>query len=429
MTGMAQKNAGVQSHVRIAATPAALGSSKIAAAGADLVIACDWLEAAGPDALRRLARGRTRVVANSDVVMPGSFAQHPDRISVSTDSLRAILLRHIDQEHLHSVAATSLATALFGDSVAANVFMLGVACQLGWVPLGLESLERALELNGVAVETNRAALHWGRRAATDPDAVRHLAFPQTGWSASGPDQPEGSDSPEEELARILADRRERLAQYGSPSYLRRYLELVRVAQEAERRAAPASLAFTTAVARHYYKLLAVKDEFEVARLLVQTPFLRELENSYEGRYRINFHLAPPILARRGAHERAPVKRAFGPSIRIPLHLLARARRWRGTLLDPFRWTAERALDRRLLEDYERLVRELCRDLGPNSLPVAVDLASLPDRIRGFGHVREASALAVEAEKQTLLARLAKARADDVAQTIARQRPGRFAETP
>ena len=434
MTGMAQKNAGVQSHVRIAATPEALGSSKIPTAAANLVIACDWLEAAGPDALRRLARGRTRVVANSDVMMPGSFAQHPDRISVSTDALRAILLRHIDQEHLHSVAATSLATALFGDSVAANVFMLGVACQLGWVPLGMESLERALELNGVAVETNRAALHWGRRAATDPDAVRCLAFPQSQWSAAGGDHPDVSDSPEgadspEALARILDDRRERLAQYGLPSYLRRYLELVRLAQEAESKATPTSLAFTTAVARNYYKLLAVKDEFEVARLLVQTPFLRELESSYEGRYRINFHLAPPILTRRDAHRRAPVKRTFGPWMRIPLGLLARARRWRGTLLDPFRWTAERALDRRLLEDYERLVRELCRDLGPNSLPSAVALASLPDRIRGFGHVREASALAVEAEKQTLLARFAKARADDVAQSIARRLPGRSAETP
>ncbi|MHB8814859.1 MAG: indolepyruvate ferredoxin oxidoreductase family protein, partial [Steroidobacteraceae bacterium] len=410
MTGMAQKNAGVQSHVRIAATPEGLGSAKIPAAAADLMIACDWLEAAGPEALRRLARGRTRVIANSDVAMPGSFTQHPEKISLSIDALRTILLRHIDQEHLHSIAATSLATALFGDSVATNIFMLGIACQLGCVPVGIESLERAIELNGVAVETNRAALHWGRRAAIDPDAVRRMAFPQTRWPAAGEGHPERSDSPEA-LARVLEDRSSRLAQYGAPSYLRRYLELVRLAQEAERNVTPDSLAFTTAVARHHYKLLAVKDEFEVARLLVQTPFLRELASSYEGRYRINFHLAPPILARRGAHGRAPVKRTFGPWMRIPLRLLARARRWRGTLLDPFRWTAERALDRRLLEDYERLVRELCRDLGPNSLSSAVDLASLPDRIRGFGHVREASALAAEAEKQTLLARFAQTRAE------------------
>ena len=428
MTGMAQKNGGVQSHVRIAAMPEALGSSKIPAAAVDLVIACDWLEAAGPDALRRLARGRTRVVANSDVVMPGSFAQRPDEVSVSTDVLGAILLEHIDQEHLHSVAATTLATALFGDSVATNVFMLGVACQLGWVPLRMDSLERAVELNGVAVETNRAALRWGRRAAADPGAVRRLVFPEARRLLAGADHPDKPDSPESELARILDDRRERLTQYGSPSYPRRYLELVRLAEEAERSASPASLAFTTAVARHFYKLLAVKDEFEVARLLVHTPFLRELERSYEGHYRINFHLAPPILARRDRHKRAPVKRTFGPWIRIALHLLARARRWRGTLLDPFRCTAERALDRRLLEDYERLVRELCRDLGPSSLPTAVELACLPDRIRGFGHVREASALAVEADKQTLLARLAKARVSDAAQSIA-GRSGRSADTP
>ncbi|MFZ0552842.1 MAG: indolepyruvate ferredoxin oxidoreductase family protein [Steroidobacteraceae bacterium] len=429
MTGMAQKNGGVQSHVRIAATPEALGSSKIPAAAADLLIACDWLEAAGPDALRRLAHARTRVVANSDVVMPGSFAQRPEEASVSADALRAILLEHIDREHLHSVAATTLATALFGDPVATNVFMLGIACQLGWVPLGVESLERALELNGVAVETNKAALHWGRHAAADPGAVRRLASPEAQRLPAAADHPDKPDSPEKELARILDDRRGRLAQYGSPSYPRRYLELVRLAEEAERSASPTSLAFTTAVARQFYKLLAVKDEFEVARLLVQTPFLRELESSYEGRYRIKFHLAPPILARWGMHKRAPVKRTFGPWIRIPLHLLARARRWRGTLLDPFRSTAERALDRRLLEDYERLVRELCRELEPSTLGIAVQLASLPDRIRGFGHVREASALAVEADKRTLLARFAKARAAEAAQSIAGQSVGRSADTP
>ena len=410
MTGMAQKNGGVQSHVRIAATPDALGSSKIPAAAADLVIACDWLEATGPDALRRLASGRTHVVANVDVVMPGAFAQRPENFSVSADDLRALLLQHIAREHLHTIAAGTLATALFGDSIATNIFMLGAAWQLGWVPLRLQSLERAVELNAVAVETNREALSWGRRAAADPDGLHRLLLPQAPPAALDGDQRDRSAAPADELRRIIDDRRARLEEYGSPSYVQRYLELVRLAQKAESDASPGSLALTLAVARNLYKLLAVKDEFEVARLLVRTPFLTNLERSYERGHRIRFHLAPPLLAPKDPRTGGPAKLAFGSWIRTPMRVLAKARRLRGTLLDPFRWTHERALHRQLLEDYERLMRDVCCDLAPGLLPLAVELASLPDRIRGFGHVREASARAAEADRQALLERLARARA-------------------
>lgn len=412
MTGMAQKNGGVQSHVRIAVSADALGSSKIPTAAADLVIACDWLEAVSSDALRRLARGRTRVVANSDVAMPGAFAQRPEDFSVAAERLRAILLQHIDEDHLHAVSATALATAKLGDSIAANVFMLGVACQLGWMPLRLASLERAIELNGVAVDANRAALRWGRLAAAHPDAVHRMLLPRDPHPLAGFHPPEKSAAGRDELSLIIADRSARLKEYGPSSYLRRYIELVELVEKAENDVSPGSQALAIAVATYFYKLLAVKDEFEVARLFVNSPFLRDLESDYESGCRISFHLAPPILARRDARTGAPVKRTFGPWIRVPMRLLAKARRLRGTILDPFRWTAERALDRRLLEDYERLMRDLCHGLKPALLPIAVELASLPDRIRGFGHVRQESARAAEAIGQRLLARFAEARAHE-----------------
>ncbi len=411
MTGMAQKNGGVQSHVRIAANQDALGSSKIPAATADLVIACDWLEAVSPDALRRLARGRSRVLANSDVAMPGAFAQRPDDFSVSAESLRAISLQHIEEDHLHTVSATTLATAKFGDSIAANVFMLGLACQLGWMPLRVESLERAIELNGVAVDANRAALRWGRLAAAHPDSVRSLLLPQSLPSVAGLPRSETSATGRGELSRIIEDRSARLKEYGSPSHWRRYIELVELVVKAEDKVSPGSRALATAVATHFYKLLAIKDEFEVARLFVNTPFLRDLESSYESGCRISFHLAPPVLARSNSGSGAPAKRTFGPWIRTPMRLLAAARRLRGTMLDPFRWTAERALDQRLLEEYEHLTRDLCHALEPELLPIAVELASLPDLIRGFGHVRQESARAAEVIKEGLLTRLARARAE------------------
>jgi indolepyruvate ferredoxin oxidoreductase len=413
MTGMAQKNGGVQSHIRVATTADLLTCSRIPATSADLVIACDLLEAAGREALSKVARARTRIVANSDVMMPGGFAQNPERFSVSADGLREIVLQHVDADQLHCIEATSLATALVGDSIASNVFMLGLACQLGLIPVSVASLQQAIELNGVAVSANMSALNWGRQAALHVASVRQAAFPERAVGTRTASEPSATRAPRNiepvnsnELAHLIKDRHARLKEYGSEIYSRRYLDLVELVRKAESAATPGSLTLTKAVATHFYRLLAIKDEYEVARLFTRSPFLHEVEQSFAGNFRINFHMAPPMLAKKDSRTGVPLKRVFGPWLRPLLGILASLRGLRETMWDPFRLTTERRTERRLRDDYEQLIRELCRGLGPAILPVAVDLASLPDRIRGFGHVKEASIREAELERRRLLQQLA-----------------------
>ena len=393
VTGLAQKNGPVTSHVRIARRPEDLFATRIGAGAADLVIGCDIVVTAGADALSKLGKGRTTAVVNDHVAPTFEFATHPD-LDLSPASMQDAIRAAVGSEGCHFVAATALATALFGDAIATNLFLVGYALQLGRLPIGRAALERAIELNGRAVDQNKRALAWGRLAAHDLAAVERIARPglreaDAGRAAS--------------LDEVVARRVSLLTAYQSARTARRYAEVVERAAARERERAPGRDGFALAVARDYAKLLAYKDEYEVARLWTDGEFRAQLEREFEGDYRIELHLAPQIANRRDPDTGRARKLALGAWVFPALALLARFKFLRGTPFDPFGWTAHRRRERALIHAYEATLEELIAGLSPENHELAVAIASVPEQIRGFDLVKERHLADAEARQAELLA--------------------------
>jgi indolepyruvate ferredoxin oxidoreductase len=394
MSGLAQKYGAVTSHVQIARRPEELHATRIDTGGARLMIGCDLVVSAGAEALAKMDPSRTRAVVNASVTPTAEFVRNPDWQLPGSDLARDIR-EACGEESAAFVPATELATALMGDSIATNMFMLGYAWQKGWVPLGRESLERAIELNGVAVEFNRSSFVWGRRAAADVERVRRIATPAEVIPIG------------ERLSRSLEELVERrvklLAEYQDEAYAERYRALVeRVRRIESERVGSSRLA--EAVARYYAKLLAYKDEYEVARLYSNGEFERRIATLFEGGYRLVYHLAPPLLARADPLTGEPRKMRFGPWTQRVFRLLARLKGLRGTALDPFGRSLERRTERALIREYEQAVETLLAGLSPHNHADAVHIASIPEEIRGFGHVKLKSAGAARARQAECLAR-------------------------
>ncbi|MBV8165241.1 MAG: indolepyruvate ferredoxin oxidoreductase family protein [Alphaproteobacteria bacterium] len=378
MTGLAQKNGAVMSHIRIAATSDDIKTVRIAAGGADLLIGCDLVVSGGPETLKALRKGTTRAIVNTHEVMTGDFTRQAD-LAFPTEALRDAVAQAVGPGRSEFVDATPVATGLLGDAIATNLFMLGYAYQKGHVPIAASAIERAIELNGAAVEMNKQAFVWGRRAALDFAAVQRQATPPS----AAPARPRSRT-----LDEIVARRVAELTAYQDAAYAARYRALVERVRAAEASAAKGMSGLAEAVARYYFKLLAYKDEYEVARLYTDGAFLESVKDRFEGDYRLEFHLAPPLLADVDPETGRPRKRGYGPWMLTAFRVLARLRRLRGTRLDVFGYTAERKLERRLIADYERAIDKLLQRLSPQNHALAVEIASLPEHIRGFGHVKQ-----------------------------------------
>nr|WP_027287997.1 indolepyruvate ferredoxin oxidoreductase family protein [Rhodovibrio salinarum] len=396
MTGLAQKGGAVMSHVRLGESPEAIQSTKLSAGGADLVLGCDLVVAAGQEALGKIAAGRTRAILNTHETVTGDFTRTPD-YSFPGRRLQQRVAEAAGQEATEMLEATRIATALMGDSIATNLFMLGYAWQRGTVPLAKQSILQAVALNGVAVESNVRAFEWGRRAAHDLQAVEALIEPADDTQAKG--WHKLSDSLEEAIDRRVAF----LRAYQDTTYAERYRTLVEQARAAERKIDPESDAFAWAVAHSAFKLMAIKDEYEVARLYTDGQFDAQLKRQFAKAPKVTVHLAPPILAKTDPTTGEPKKTEFGPWVFPVFRVLKRFKRLRGSALDPFAYLAERKQERRWRDDFEQLVGELCRDLTPARLPTAVELAALPQQIRGFGPVKQRNAETAKAREAELLA--------------------------
>ncbi|WP_334127623.1 indolepyruvate ferredoxin oxidoreductase family protein [Sneathiella sp.] len=395
-TGLAQKNGAVMSHVRLAAAATDLAGTRIPSRQTDVVIGCDLVVAASRDALKTYDLGRTKAIINDYVVPVAAFTLAPD-LAMDRDSLTDLLSQNLGREQAEFIDSTTLATALMGDSIAANLFLLGYAFQRGVIPLRLASIETAIELNGVAVDANKRSFAWGRRAAADRAEVEKIARPSQRAQSAAPEDP-------------LTLRSEFLKNYQNGRYARRYLKLVEEVRAAEEKAVPGATALTDAVMRYAFKLMAYKDEYEVARLYTDGSFKRKLEAEFEGDYKLKFHLAPPIMAKRNPETGHLVKREFGPAMMTAFGLLAKFRFLRGTALDPFGRTEERQAERALIKEYEETMRELAASLTPANHALAVEIASVPEHIRGYGHVKERHMKAAATERDSLLGRF---RAGDV----------------
>ena len=406
MTGLAQKGGAVYSHIRIAERPDQIHAVRIASGNAELLLGCDLVVAASADALSKLEPGYSRAVVNSHEIVTGDFTRNPDLV-FPTEAMERSIAEATGARNAEFVDATRLATGLLGDSIASNLFMLGFAYQRGLVPLSGAAIERAIELNAVAVDFNKNAFRWGRRAAVDPALVEERATP----AAAVPSSHRLSQS----LDQIIGRRVEFLTDYQDSRYAARYQAQVQRVREAEEKCVPDSTRLTKAVARSLFKLMAYKDEYEVARLYTETDFLKRVADTFEGSYELRFHLAPPILGERDPRTGHLKKREFGPRMLMVFRVLARLRRLRGTRLDIFGRSEERRTERRLIGEYEAVIDEIVARLTPANHDVAVELAGLPLEIRGFGHIKEAAIDRAKAREARLLARL---RAPEAAPALA-----------
>ncbi|MGB0570487.1 MAG: indolepyruvate ferredoxin oxidoreductase family protein [Alphaproteobacteria bacterium] len=394
MTGLAQKGGAVISHVRIGESPEDLHAVRIAAGSADLVLGCDLVVAAGADAVARMQPGQTHAVINSHETVTGDFTRDPD-FNIDAPEMRQTIEVAVGEAAVDFVAGTRYATALLGDSIATNLFMLGYAWQKGLIPISGAALDQAFELNAVAVDFNRSAFLWGRRAAVDEARVERAAEPVTPLRLQAPD-----------IATTLEDVVERrirfLTEYQNEAYARRYKDLVVRVQKAETDKAKGAVGLAGAVARYYYKLLAYKDEYEVARLYTDGQFTRKLHDQFEGDYKLKFHMAPPLFAKRDPETGELLKQEFGPWMMIAFRALAGMKFLRGTAFDPFGRSAERKQERELIADYEKVIADICDGLNRNNHDLAVAIASIPEHIRGYGHVKDEHLAKAKAEEDALL---------------------------
>ncbi|MDB5397614.1 MAG: indolepyruvate ferredoxin oxidoreductase, partial [Rhodospirillales bacterium] len=387
MTGLAQKGGAVLSHVRINDGSEPINGSRIGTAMANLILAADPLVAVTQLALRAGGGDHTVTVLNNTISPTAEFVHDRDTEYDMPDIRR--LLKNAARE-IAEFDAHNAATRLLGDAIYANMMMLGFAWQRGLVPVTAEAMLRAIELNGAAVESNQRAFAWGRLAAQEPDLV----------SAEAELKPQVKVP--ETLDELIARRVAFLIDYQNTAHAERYRALVEKVRATETAKTPGFTSLAGAVARNYFKLLAYKDEYEVARLYTDGAFKAALEKEFEGKLDLEFHLAPPIMNKPDPITGRPQKRRFGPWAMNLFKLLAKMKGLRGTAFDVFGYSEDRKTERRLIAEYEVLVDELLADLTPANHALAVALAGVPDQIRGYGPVKAGSLVTAKAKEAELL---------------------------
>jgi indolepyruvate ferredoxin oxidoreductase len=391
MAGLAQKGGSVFSHVQIATTPQHLHATRIAMGEANLIIGGDAIVSASADALQKTLPGKTQAVISSAQTPTADFVRNPDWTFPAQSCEKEIDEFLGGAEFANFVDAQQLALSLLGDAIYANPLLLGWAWQKGWVPLHRKSLLRAIELNGVSVEKNQQAFEWGRRAAHDLAAVEKIVRPAQVIEFKRP----------QTFQQMIQTRVEFLTKYQNAAYAETYAHFVQQVQQAES-AKTGTQQLTQAVARYLFKLMAYKDEYEVARLHSDPAFLQKIQQTFEGDYQLVFHLAPPLLARKNDQGEL-VKRPFGAWMLTAFKGLSRLKFLRGTAFDPFGYSAERKMERQLIVDYKRTIEQLLTSLNADNLALCTQVARIPEEIRGYGHVKEKHRYAAKQKESELLA--------------------------
>lgn len=392
MTGLAQKGGAVMSHVRLADHADDIQSTRVGTGMADLVIGCDLIVTAGKDAVSRMGEGRTFAAVNQGSSPTATFIKNPNW-QFPADGAESEIRKACGSDRVQLIDASGIATALMGDNIATNMFLLGYAWQKGWVPLTEAALMRAIELNAVSIEFNKQAFNWGRIAANDLAAVQRLVAPSQVI--------ELKRAPS--LEDIIIKREAFLTEYQNLAYAQTYSAFVAQVKAAESKIANGKpLRLTEAVAKYLFKLMAYKDEYEVARLYTNGKFEEKVAALFEGDYAIHFHLAPPLFAKRDQHGHL-IKQQFGPWMMKAFGLLAKMKSLRGTAFDVFGYTEERKMERALPLEYVSTISRLLPLLSEENLGQALAIASIPEDIRGYGHVKERHLLAAKTKEASLLA--------------------------
>jgi len=379
--GLAQKGGAVVSHVRFGGAAGTGQALRIPQGRADLLLGCDALVAAEHETLDCLGES-TMAVVNLHETITGDFTRDPD-FSLPMRRLRQVIAKRVGEDHLATLDATALATALMGDAIATNLFVLGYAWQRGKVPVERQSIEAGIRLNNQAVDLNLAAFAWGRAAAVDLDSV-----------AARAGAPAAKAVPSD-LDGVIAQFRDELVAYQNAAYAGRYMALLAEVRHAERRVRPESTSLTEAVARNLFRLMAYKDEYEVARLYAAPAFRAAIAAKFEDGATLRFNLAPPLLAKRDKRTGQQLKREYGGWMLGVFGVLQNFKFLRGTVIDPFGHTEERRMERGLIGRYEASIRAALAHLSEANFARTLELATLPAQIRGYGHVKARNLAAVE----------------------------------
>jgi indolepyruvate ferredoxin oxidoreductase len=396
MTGLSQKNGSVFSHLQVARTPAGLRANRLGLGDAALVLGFDMVAALADDAYRTIDPGLTRFIGNQRVQPTSALMANPDA-KLDFSLLARKIADKLPPDQVRFIDATGLATALLGDAIATNFFMVGAAMQLGWLPVSSEAVIRAIELNGVQVEFNKRALGYGRLWIHEPQAVEKLLAPATGPDAA-------PESAEQSLDNLVKAHELFLTEYQNPSWSARYSALVTRVRLREQQVCGREGPLSRAVAVNLAKLMSYKDEYEVARLYGLPSFKAQLASAFDGIQGLRVNLAPPLFSRKDPDTGHLLKREFGPWIFSAMRVLAALRGLRGSTFDVFGKTAERRMERALIAEYESLVEELLGSLTVERQTLAEEVARVPEKIRGFGHVKERNVAAARAQWADLLLR-------------------------
>ncbi len=373
--GLAQKGGATWSHVLIGASQDDIRTTRVSMAAADLIIGCDPIVAAGKETVLRMREGRTHVALNSHSTPTAAFVYNANWQNPA-DACAAEIVKAVGMAGVGAFDADAASTQLMGDSIYTNPMMLGYAWQKGWIPLERESLMRAIELNAVAVENNKTAFEWGCRAAHDLPAVEKLF-----GSAHIISMP----APRQGLPELVARRVAFLTAYQNAAYAERYASFVNRVQQAE--SALGKTLLSQNVARYLFKLMAYKDEYEVARLHTDSSFHDKVHAMFEGDFKLNYHLAPPLIAKKNGKGELQ-KQKFGPWMLTGFKVLAQFKGLRGTVLDPFGRTDERKMERALIAQYQASIEEVLQTLDVSNHAGAVEIARIPELVKGYGHVKE-----------------------------------------
>ena len=394
MSGLAQKGGPVLSHVRIANQASDIHSTRVGTGDASLVIGCDIVVTAGRDALSRMGEGRTFAAINTTTSPTAAFVNNADW-TFPQSSAETAIKSACGQNRVALIPAGDIATALMGDSIATNMFMLGFAWQKGWVPLTEASIKQAITLNAVSVNFNLQAFEWGRHAALDLPAL------QKRINANTTQESVISFKRQPSLSALIDERVLFLTGYQNAEYAKQYLDFVNRVKVIEEGVKTNSTQLTTAVAKYLFKLMAYKDEYEVARLYSTGAFSQKIESMFEGDYKIHLHLAPPLFAKRDKQGHL-IKQQFGPWMLKAFKVLAKLKGLRGTAFDIFGYSEERQTERALITQYQQTIQTLLPQLTPENLALAAQIAAIPEEIRGYGHVKERHLHKAKAHQQQLL---------------------------
>jgi len=400
MTGMAQKNGAVTSHLRIATNPEELHAVRIGREQTRLLLGCDIVVSATSDVLQTIEANTSNAIVNSHMVPTGDFQLQGD-MDFQIQSLSDAISKAVGEGNVDFIDASGLATTIMGNKVLTNLFMAGYAYQKGLLPLNHVAIERAIEINNIEIENNKRAFNWGRLASHDIEALTAVIEPRS---------KDALPCTEESVDDIREGRVKYLTEYQSSAYAKRYSNFVEMVRMTEREKVEDSSEFSSAVAKSLFKLMAYKDEYEVARLYTSGEFEKKLHAQFEGQFKLKFYLAPPFLSSRNAVTGELEKREFGPWVFWVFKYLAKLKWMRGTMFDVFSYTGERKMERELIDIYQTTIRQVLERLGTNNYALAVEIANLPQEIRGFGHVKERNLLQARKNEAELLSQFRQASA-------------------